>query len=426
MNNDMNIFTQYESEIRAYCRAAPTVFKSSVNAKLKDENNKEYIDFFAGAGVLNFGHNNPKMKEAMIEFIQNDGVGHSLDMFTDVKREFIKSFVETILEPRGMKYKLQFTGPTGTNAVEAALKLARKFTKRDDIVAFTKAFHGMTLGALACTANEHFRGAAGVSLDNIQRAPFGCETPCINCHLGCGIEVIGKLRARYEDPASGVRPPAAFIVETIQAEGGVRVASKEWLQELQKLARDVGALFIIDDIQAGCGRTGSYFSFDGFGLDPDIVILAKGIGGYGTPLAMTLNKPEIDRVWSPGEHTGTFRGQGLSFVAGKVGLEYFKDDALNKEVAQKGSMIKEFLEKLRDDRSSMQVRGRGMMVALDVGEGALSKEIAKECFENGLLIGVCSGKGEVLKFIPPLTIEEDTLQKGLDIFANVFKKVVGS
>jgi diaminobutyrate-2-oxoglutarate transaminase len=426
MTNDMSIFTQHESEIRAYCRAAPTVFKSSTNATLKDENNKEYIDFFAGAGVLNFGHNNPKMKEAMIEFIQNDGVGHSLDMYTDVKREFIKSFVGTILKPRNMNYKLQFTGPTGTNAVEAALKLARKYTKRSDVVAFTKGFHGMTLGALACTANEHFRGAAGVSLDNIQRAAFGCESECINCKSGCGMDVISELRAQYEDPASGIRPPAAFIVESIQAEGGVRVASKEWLQELQKLAHDVGALFILDDIQAGCGRTGSYFSFDGYGLDPDIVVLAKGLGGYGTPIAMLLNKPEIDRVWSPGEHTGTFRGQGLSFVAGRVGIEYFKDETLNKEVAKKGSMIKEFLEELRDGKEDMQVRGRGMMIALDVSDGSASKEIAKECFENGLLIGVCSGKGEVLKFIPPLTIEEDTLKKGLDIFAKAFKKVVGS
>jgi len=417
MANSMEIFEQWESEIRAYCRAAPTVFKSASNAKQVDENGKEYVDFFAGAGVLNFGHNNPKMKEAMIEFLKEDGVAHSLDMYTSAKRSFIEKFVETILKPRNMKYKMQFTGPTGTNAVEAALKLARKVTGRDDVVAFTHGFHGMTLGSLACTANHYFRNAAGVSLDNVIRWPFGTGKNCM--------ESLEDLKAMFNDPSSGVNAPAAFLVETIQAEGGVRVGSVEWLEGIQQLARDLGALFIIDDIQVGCGRTGSYFSFDGTDLDPDIIVLAKGIGGYGTPLAMTLNKPEYDEKWSPGEHTGTFRGQGLSFVAGTKALDYFDNDELMNKTKKHGEYMSSFLKDLAEGNDDVEVRGRGMIVGFDVTDGDKAKAIARECFENGMLIGVCGSRGEVLKFIPPLTIPEEDLKKGLQIFSNAYKKVIG-
>jgi len=409
MANEMKIFEEYESEIRAYCRAVPTVFCSSDNAIMIDENGKEYVDFFAGAGVLNFGHNNPKMKEAIIEFISNNGVAHSLDMFTDVKRDFIDTFVNTILKPRNMSYKLQFTGPTGTNAVEAALKLARRTTGRENVVAFNRGFHGMTLGALACTANQAFRGAAGVSLNNVIRDTFN------------DMEALSNLRQKFEDKGSGLMPPAAFLVEPVQAEGGVRVGTKEWLQGVQKLAKDIGALFIIDDIQAGCGRTGSYFSFDDLDLDPDIIILAKGLGGFGTPIGMNLNRPEIDANWNPGEHTGTFRGQGISFVAGKVGLEYFKDNTLNESVREKGKFIRSKLDALQVAHPTLKV----MMLAIEFESAAIAKEVTTGCFNNGLIIGACS-TGEIVKFIPPLTIEDATLEKGMDIFVRVTTEVLGA
>lgn len=411
----MDVFEKWESDIRGYCRLYPTVFKSASNARQVDEAGKSYVDFFAGAGVLNFGHNNERMKKALIEFIQNDGVAHSLDMYTTVKRDFIQEFAQTILEPRKMNYKMQFMGPTGTNAVEAAMKLARKVTGRQTIVAYSHGFHGMTLGALAATANSYFRNAAGVPLNHVLRQPFGCETQCKGCTLGCGVDSVDRLRALYADPSSGLEPPAAFLVEAIQAEGGVHVASKEWLQAVQKLAHDLGALFIIDDIQAGCGRTGKYFSFDDMGLDPDIVTLAKGIGGFGTPLAMNLVRPEHDKHWGPGEHTGTFRGQGFSFVAGVQALSYFKDDSLMTEVVTKGKEMKEHLDGIcaEHSRKAFQVRGKGMMQAIDLGDGALAKDVARRCFEAGLLIGACGIGGRVLKLIPPLTIPNADLHEGL-------------
>jgi diaminobutyrate-2-oxoglutarate transaminase len=415
----MNWFESYESEIRAYARVYPAVFVKGDNARQTDEEGKEYIDFYAGAGVLNFGHNNPKLIDAIISYLQSGGVIHTLDMMTPPKREFIKAFVQTILEPKGMNYKLQFMGPTGTNAVEAALKLARRVTGRTNVVAFNQGFHGMTLGALACTANEYFRNAAGTPLNSVMHWPF--ET-----NEGGGIESLNTLRAMYENSSSGVEKPAAFIVEVLQAEGGVNLASKTWLQALQQLAKDVGALLIVDDIQSGCGRTGSYFSFEDCGIDPDIITLAKGLGGIGTPIAMNLVKPEHDDHWQPGEHTGTFRGQNISFVAGREALRYFEDDELMAETRRKGQVMADSLEAIAQKHADkgFAVRGKGMMQGLDIGCGDLGKAIANDCFENGMLFGPCGVGGSVLKLIPPLTIPDDDLNQGLAIFTDAVNRQV--
>ncbi len=414
----MSIFEQRESDIRAYCRVYPAVFDKASNARQTDRDGREYIDFFAGAGVLNFGHNNERMKKAVIDYIQDNGVTHSLDMHTTAKERFMERFVKTILEPRGMPHKMQFVGPTGTNAVEAALKLARRATDRMEIVAFTHGFHGMTLGSLACTANQYFRGAAGVPLNHVTHLPFGDD------HNGNALENIQQLRDMYHDTSSGVEPPAAFLLETIQAEGGVNIADREWLQALRELARDIGALFIIDEIQVGCGRTGSYFSFDELSIEPDVICLAKGIGGMGIPMAMNLIKPEFDRHWSPGEHTGTFRGQCLSFVAGAEALTYFEDDALMDEVKEKALVMQKRLAPLAHQHAEVEVRGRGMIVGLDVGTGERAKAIVNACFESGLLIASCGTGGRVVKLIPPLTIPEKDLKEGLDILVEATEKVL--
>lgn len=412
----MSIFEQRESEIRGYSRTYPAVFDTALNARQVDEDGNEYIDFFAGAGVLNFGHNNPRMNEAMVAYLQGNGVTHSLDMKTTAKRRFMEHFVATILEPRNMPHKMQFMGPTGTNAVEAALKLARRVTGRSQVVAFGHGFHGMTLGSLACTANSYFRGAAGVPLDHVSHEVFGDND--------AAMDNLESLRERYLDSSSGLEPPAAFMLETIQAEGGVNVARSEWLQGLQALAKELGALFIIDDIQVGCGRTGSYFSFDDMDIDPDIICLAKGIGGMGTPLAMNLVKPEHDDHWSPGEHTGTFRGQNLSFVAGTEALRYFEDDSLMNEVRQKSEQMSAALAPLAATHEDIEVRGKGMILGLDVGNGARAAAIVKKCYEAGLIIGACGTGGRVVKLIPPLTIEQPDLQAGLDILTQVTEAVM--
>lgn len=420
----MSVFDQRESNIRAYCRVYPVVFDKANNARQTDEDGKEYIDFFAGAGVLNFGHNNERMTNAVIEYLQSGGVIHALDMKTTAKRKFMERFEKIVLKPRNMTHKMQFVGPTGTNAVEAAMKLARRVTARQDIVAFTRGFHGMTLGSLAATANRYFRGAAGVPLNHVSHQPFGCEKPCLGCEAGCGVESLERLRGLYRDTSSGVTPPAAFLLETVQAEGGVNVASKEWLQAVATLAKEVGALLIVDDIQVGMGRTGSFFSFDDMDIDPDIICLAKGLGGLGTPMAMNLIKPEVDEYWSPGEHTGTFRGQSISFVAGNEALSYFEDDKLMDEVKNKAAIMNQALQPVEEQFSAIQVRGKGMIIGLDVSTGERAKAIVEECFKAGLLIASCGTGGRVVKLIPPLTIPDEDLEKGLKILVDTTLKVM--
>lgn len=420
----MSVFDQRESDIRAYCRVYPVVFDKANNARQTDEDGKEYIDFFAGAGVLNFGHNNERMTKAVIEYIQSGGVIHALDMKTTAKRTFMERFEKVILKPRNMTHKMQFIGPTGTNAVEAAMKLARRVTARQDIVAFSRGFHGMTLGSLAATANRYFRGAAGVPLNHVSHYPFDCNNTGKENDDISGIDTIDQLRALYLDSSSGITPPAAFLLEIVQAEGGVNVASKPWLQALAKLAKEVGSLLIIDDIQVGMGRTGSFFSFDDMDIDPDIICLAKGLGGLGTPMAMNLIKPEVDEYWSPGEHTGTFRGQSISFVAGSEALSYFEDDKLMDEVKNKAAIMNEALQPLEQRFEPIQIRGKGMIIGLDVTTGERAKAIVEECFRAGLLIASCGTGGRVVKLIPPLTIPDEDLRKGLQILTDTTVKVM--
>ncbi|SBS39336.1 Diaminobutyrate--2-oxoglutarate transaminase [Marinomonas spartinae] len=415
----MSIFEQRESNIRAYARTYPTVFVTAKNSRQVDESGKEYIDFFAGAGVLNFGHNNPRMKQAMIDYMEKDGVLHSLDMQTQAKAAFMQKFTDVILKPRNMPHRIQFMGPTGTNAVEAAMKLARNVTGRHNIVAFSQGFHGMTLGALAATANEYFRQASGVPLLHVSHERFDQSHDA-----KAALAALDSLASQYRDSSSGIKPPAAFMVETIQAEGGVNVASKEWMQKLEKLAKEFGSVLIVDDIQVGCGRTGSYFSFDDMGIKPDIITLAKGIGGVGTPMAMNLVNPDLDKHWSPGEHTGTFRGQNLSFVAGAEALSYFENADLMKEVAQKAEQVRSALEPLVAEKSAHELRGKGLILGLDMGKGELAAKVVQRCFQNGLMIGACGSGGRVLKIIPPLTIPEADLMEGLDILKSAVRFVM--
>ena len=420
----MTIFEQRESNVRGYSRVYPVTFTTAKNARQTDDTGKEYIDFFAGAGVLNFGHNNEAMINAMIDYMKNDGVLHSLDMQTSAKAEFMQTFTDLILEPRNMPHRIQFMGPTGTNAVEAAMKIARRATGRTEILAFSQGFHGMTLGSLAATANEYFRNASGVPLNHVRHEAFGCDVPCSGCNQGCGLEALDHLRARYLNTSSGMAKPAAILLETIQAEGGVNVAGKEWMKSVAALAKELGAVLIIDDIQVGCGRTGNYFSFDDLGVMPDIVCMAKGVGGIGTPMAMNLIHPELDKHWSPGEHTGTFRGQNLSFVAGKVALDYFRNDDFMKEVKDKSVLVDQYLQPLLHADKSLQLRGKGMIFGLDMGSGERSAAVVQECFKKGLIIAACGTGGKVLKIIPPLTIPKSDLIAGLEILTESVRSVM--
>ena len=413
----MEIFNTLESEVRSYSRAFPVVFERAVGSRLYEESGREHIDFFSGAGTVNYGHNNPVFKELLIDYLRSDGITHSLDMATTAKRDFLIRFERVILAPRGLRYKVQFTGPTGTNAVEAALKLARKVTGRSNVLYFHNAYHGLTLGALAVTGNASKRKGAGVPLLHTMPVPFEGD-------LG-ERDTIEHLRTLLENPSSGVDRPAAVIVETVQAEGGVRAASLAWLQRLADLLREHGILLIADDIQVGCGRTGTFFSFEDAAIVPDIVCLSKSISGFGLPMAILLIRPELD-VWSPGEHNGTFRGNNLAFVTAAAALDYWEDGSFTTEILRKADLTRDRLTKLtaRHPHLCGPLRGRGLIQGLHLKPQGLAEEVARAAFRNGLLIEAVGPKDEILKLLPPLVIEDAEIAKGIDILEKALEQVL--
>ena len=404
----MRIFEDYESQVRGYVRAFPAVFDKAEGALLFDEHNNRYIDFFAGAGTLNYGHNHPLITEAMIKYLQDGRIVHGLDKATCAKRDFMQTFVSTILEPRNMEYKIQFTGPTGTNAVETAMKLARLVKKRSNILAFTNGYHGLTMGSMSVTGNSFYRDESYGVRANTDFMPF-------DGYLGEEIDTIEYMRKMLSDPSSGVDHPAAVIVETIQGEGGINVASVEWLQRLEKLCRDFDILLIVDDIQMGNGRTGTFFSFEEAGIRPDIITLSKSLGG-GLPMSILLMRPELDQ-WQPGEHTGTFRGNNLAFVAATEALKLWQDDRLGNQVLEYGDRIKATLEEIIQEHPdlNLSIRGRGMAWGLDFGAPELAAKVSSIAFEKGLIIETAGADASILKFLPPLIIDPDLLSEGLTI-----------
>ncbi len=415
----MEIFTEYESNVRAYCRSFPAVFNKAKGSILYSEDGKKYIDFFAGAGALNYGHNDDYIKNILIDYINSDNVIHALDMYTTAKRSFMHSLINDIIKPRHMNYKIQFCNPTGTNAVEASLKLARKVQKKPGIFAFMGGFHGMTLGSLSATGNKMSRQGAGIPLNNVTFMPY----PHGFMKSFNTIEFIENV---LTDANSGIEKPAAIIFETVQAEGGVIVSSKEWLKDLRNLCDKHDILMICDDIQIGCGRTGTFFSFERAGILPDIIILSKSISGYGLPLSLLLIKPELDK-WLPGEHSGTFRGNQLAFVAGKAAIDKFwKNKTIEDEILQKERYVNEFLKKkiLPIDKR-LTVRGIGLIWGIDVTDfkdNDLSNKIIRRCFESGLIIEKVGRDDQVIKIMPPLTIEHELLERGCEILGKVFEE----
>ncbi|SDG00119.1 diaminobutyrate aminotransferase apoenzyme [Limimonas halophila] len=408
----------HESAVRSYSRDFPVTFATAKDAVMRTRAGDAYIDFFAGAGALNYGHNNALLKRALIDYLEGDNVTHSLDLVTEARARFLQRFHDIVLAPRGMDYRVMFPGPTGTNCVEAALKIARKVTGRRPIVSFTNAYHGMTLGALAATGNRGKRGGAGTALPDVVFAP-------LDGALGAGVDTLDHLEAMLANTSSGVDLPAAAIVETVQGEGGVHPASMGWLQRLQRICRAHGMLLIVDDVQAGCGRTGTFFSFEPAGLDPDLICLSKSIGGYGTPLALTLIKPEHD-VFAPGEHNGTFRGHNPAFVTGAAALEaYWRDDAFERGVRAKAEIVRERLEAIAARHPGLKpsVRGRGLMQGLVLDVPGAAEAVSHAAFARGLILETAGARDEVAKLLPPLTIDEATLSKGLDILADAVAAV---
>ncbi|MBF0450062.1 MAG: diaminobutyrate--2-oxoglutarate transaminase [Candidatus Magnetomorum sp.] len=406
----MNIFFELESEVRNYCRSFPVIFEKAKGYFLFDINGKKYIDFFSGAGSLNYGHNHPQIQKKLIEYIQNDNVINSLDMATVAKKKFIERFNKVILEPGGYDYKFQFTGPTGTNAVEAALKLARIKTGRTPVVFFINAFHGVTLGSLSVTYNPFKRSGAGINLHNTVELPYDESSK--------GFDTIETMELYLQKAKKGCELPAAVILETIQGEGGVHLASNDWLLRLERLLKEYNVLMIVDDIQSGCGRTGTFFSFENAGIKPDIVCLSKSLSGYGLPLSLVLLKREHD-VWKPGGHCGSFRGSNPAFITATEALSFWETDELSKSIMEKSEWIKERLTELLNlyPNKIKEIRGRGLMWGIECVDAATAATITETAFKKGLIVEKTGFQNKVIKLMPPLIIDKEALINGINIIS---------
>ncbi|MCC5666146.1 diaminobutyrate--2-oxoglutarate transaminase [Nostoc sp. CHAB 5784] len=416
----MNIFEKHESNVRSYCRKFPAVFHRAKDSIVYAESGEEYIDFFAGAGALNYGHNHDYIKQKVMSYLDADGIAHALDMYTSAKEKFLAKFDEVVLSSKNLDYRIQFCGPTGTNAVEAALKLARKVKQRSGIFSFMGAYHGMTLGSLSITGNIGIRaGVIGTSSNvTFMPYPYGfMET----------FDTIEYIETVLNDVNSGIEKPAAIIFETVQAEGGIVIAPIVWMQRLRKLCDKHDILLICDDIQVGCGRTGSFFSFERADIVPDMVILSKSISGYGFPMSLLLIKPDLD-IWEPGEHSGTFRGNQLAFIGATAALEYRESSSLEEHVKTKELFLKNFLtQEIASISEKIAVRGIGMIWGIDVknfGGNSLAKSITSRCFELGLIVELAGRNDTVIKIMPPLVIDMSTLQKGCSIIKKVFDNCI--
>ncbi|MEU6808572.1 diaminobutyrate--2-oxoglutarate transaminase [Streptomyces sp. NPDC046831] len=415
---DLSVFETVESEVRSYCRGWPTVFDRARGSRMYDEDGREYLDFFAGAGSLNYGHNNPVLKRALIDYLARDGVTHGLDMSTVAKRTFLRTFQDLVLRPRDLPYKVMFPGPTGTNAVESALKLARKVKGREAVVSFTNAFHGMSLGSLAVTGNAFKRAGAGVPLVHGTPMPF-------DNYLDGRVPDFLWFERLLEDQGSGLDKPAAVIVETVQGEGGVNVARPEWLRSLKDLCERQDMLLIVDDVQMGCGRTGAFFSFEEAGIVPDIATVSKSISGYGLPMSLCLFRPELD-VWEPGEHNGTFRGNNPAFVTATAALETYWTDgpARERQTRARGEQVEQWLISLTEENLAdvEEYRGRGLVWGVEFHDRTRAERVARRAFELGLLIETSGPRGEVVKLLPALTVTPEELDEGLSTLARAVRE----
>jgi diaminobutyrate-2-oxoglutarate transaminase len=397
-------FDELESNVRYYCRRWPAVFASSSGSTITDEDGVEYLDFFAGAGALSYGHNNPLLVEVAVEHLRSGRLLHSLDTFTPEKRHFLDTLQRTILAPRQLDMVVQTVGPTGATAVEAALQLAQRLTGHRAVLGFEGGYHGMSYRAASISASMAGR-ATSAHLKDFVALPYVQHVTDADVEL---------LETTLRTPVNG-QPIGVVIIEPTQGEGGARPFDPAYLSAIRRLTRELGILVIADEIQAGVGRTGPFFSFEGSQLDPDIICVSKSISGLGLPMAINLVRRNLD-TWNPGEFSGTFRGNNLAFATSTTMLEnYWSDSTLEKNTEQFGHTVRAALESMATSFGAGQfnVRGSGLLCGLAVGDSELAAAISRHAFERRLIVETCGPGDTIVKLLTPLVIEPEELDEGL-------------
>ncbi|MEV5445806.1 diaminobutyrate--2-oxoglutarate transaminase family protein [Streptomyces sp. NPDC052644] len=412
-----------ESSARTYASTLPVAPVHAAGAVITGADGRTYLDCLSGAGTLALGHNHPATVAALQSVLASGTPLHTLDMITPQKDAFSGELLRRL--PGGLRdsARLHFCSPAGTDAVEAALKLAQHATGRRGIVAFTGAYHGMTLGASAVSGPPRMSGAVGADGVPVTRLPFPYG---LRCPFGTGdAERSGELSARLlesllTDPSSGVAPPAAVILEVVQGEGGVVEAPDGWLREVRRITEEHGVVLVIDEVQTGIGRTGHYWACERAGVTPDVLVTSKAVGG-GLPLALIAYRPELD-TWRPGHHTGTFRGNTLAMVAGEITLRTVAEEQLAERALKLGERIGRGLREIAaQDPGVGQVRGRGLMTGVELvapdaapdrygalpGDPVRARAVRAACLDRGLILELGGRDDTVVRLLPPLVLTDE-------------------
>jgi diaminobutyrate-2-oxoglutarate transaminase len=417
-----------ESSAVSYPKGLPMAIQCAKGATVEDVDGNVYIDFFGGAGVLNVGHSNPQVIEAALK--QISAFTHSLDIPNPARRSLVE-ILRSLLP--GSLNKLFFGGPTGSDAVEAAMKLAKYNKKRPPMIAFEGSYHGMTSGALSLTSSLGFKEDFLPLLSEVHFVPYAY---CYRCAFGrkpetCEVDCAKYLEHVLEDPHSGVGKPSAVIVEAIQGEGGSVIPHDLFIPKVREICDKYDVLLIVDEVQAGFCRTGKMFSFEHTGVIPDIVTMSKALGGVGFPISGMAFKQELD-TWPPGKHIGTFRGNVVAYAAGHAALQFMVANSLAEYASELGqSMLSRLKEIEKESGIVGEARGKGLMLGVELVHDKASKKPAPEfarqvrtfCHQNGLLIEIGGHYDNVARFLPPLVLTEDLARKGLEIFADAIKEV---
>ena len=428
-----------ESNARTYPRRLPLAIRKAQGVYVTDVDGRTYLDCLAGAGTLALGHNHSVVVEAIRRHLDEGCPLHTLDLTTPTKDQFVQELFASLPPSFAARARVQFCGPTGSDAVEAALKLVKTATGRRAVLAFQGAYHGQTHGTLALMGNLGPKAPVAGLMPDVHflpypytyRCPLGCAS-CDGRHLSEYVEYL------LDDPEGGTPPPAGMVLEVVQGEGGSIPAPDDWLRDVRRITRERAIPLILDEVQTGWGRTGKLYAFEHPGIEPDVLVLSKAIGG-GLPLAVVVYREELD-LWRPGAHAGTFRGNQLAMAAGLATLRYIQENDLPAHASRMGQRLRERLREVQEDRAFVgDVRGRGLMVGAEVvdpdsrdrwgrprHDGARARRIQQECFRRGLILEVGGRHGSVLRFLPPLIVTEAEVDRIGDIVSAACAAAAGS
>jgi diaminobutyrate-2-oxoglutarate transaminase len=411
-----------DSSAVAYPKTIPIAMKEGKGATVRDADGNTFLDFFAGIGVLNVGHSNPYVLEGVQQ--QTEEIVHTVDFPTEARLDLIEKLNEIAPGDLPDNNRVVFGGPTGSDAIEATIKLAKYNTGGDGLIAFRGAYHGGSSGALSLTGGKKYKEDYAPLLSNVHHIPYPND---LENQEEAAKNALDNLRELLEDPYSGLTNPAGVWVEPIQGEGGIVVPPSGFLSELKEITDENDIPLIVDEIQTGFGRTGQWFASDWEDVTPDVMPMAKAIGGIGFPLSGTMYHEELD-TWEAGGHVGTFRGNVPAMVAGNRAIEYIQDNDLLAHAREVGEYMRDRLrEAAATTEDLIDVRGRGMFTGAEFApKGDPGKErikaIQRHCYERGVLVWSAGRYGNVLRLIPPLVLTHEQAETGMDIVVEAIEQ----